>query len=75
MLREDPRSIFSPDVEIENTLGPLAYDVSRVFTGTLAGMCESPFPVAMHSGVQKIYSLSINIRNKSIRKFHAKIEN
>lgn len=37
VLREDPSSIFSPDVEIENTLGPLSYDVSRVYTGTLEG--------------------------------------
>lgn len=41
MLREDPRSIFSQDVEIENTAGPVAYDVSRVVTGTLEGMCCS----------------------------------
>lgn len=40
MLREDPRSIFSQDVEIENTAGPVAYDVSRVVTGTLEGMCS-----------------------------------
>lgn len=37
VLREDPSSIFSSDVQIENTLGPLAYDVSRVYTGTLEG--------------------------------------
>lgn len=37
VLREDPSSIFSPDVQIENTLGPLSYDVSRVYTGTLEG--------------------------------------
>lgn len=37
VLREDPSSIFSPDVQIENTLGPLNYDVSRVYSGTLEG--------------------------------------
>lgn len=37
VLREDPFSVFSSDVQIENTLGPLDYDVSRVYTGTLEG--------------------------------------
>ncbi len=37
MLKEDPASVFSPEVEIENTLGPVVYDVSRVYTGTLEG--------------------------------------
>lgn len=37
VLREDPNSIFSPNVEIENTIGPVDYDVSRVYSGTLEG--------------------------------------
>lgn len=40
-LREDPDSIFSPNVEFENTLGPIRYDVSRVYTGTLEGNLNS----------------------------------
>ncbi|XP_055696634.1 uncharacterized protein LOC129797822 [Lutzomyia longipalpis] len=35
LLHEDPQSIFSPNVEIENTLGPLDFDVSRIYSGTL----------------------------------------
>lgn len=37
VLKEDPASVFSPDIEIENTLGPLYYDLSRVYSGTLEG--------------------------------------
>lgn len=37
ILREDPDSIFSPNVEIENTDGPIKYDVSRIYSGTLEG--------------------------------------
>lgn len=37
VLREDPNSIFSPNVQIENTIGPVDYDVSRVYSGTLEG--------------------------------------
>lgn len=37
LLREDPNSIFSPNVEIENTDGPIHYDVSRVYSGILEG--------------------------------------
>ncbi|XP_037910075.1 disintegrin and metalloproteinase domain-containing protein 10 isoform X2 [Hermetia illucens] len=35
VLRQNPISVFSPDVEIENTLGPVDYDVTRVYTGSL----------------------------------------
>nr|XP_040221275.2 uncharacterized protein LOC120948706 [Anopheles coluzzii]XP_040221276.2 uncharacterized protein LOC120948706 [Anopheles coluzzii]XP_049466918.1 uncharacterized protein LOC120948706 [Anopheles coluzzii] len=35
VLREDPRSVFSRDVQIENTEGPLDYDLSRIYTGTV----------------------------------------
>ncbi|XP_059610319.1 uncharacterized protein LOC132257444 [Phlebotomus argentipes] len=35
LLHEDPQSVFSPNVEIENTLGPLDFDVSRIYSGTL----------------------------------------
>lgn len=38
ILREDPNSIFSPNVQIENTLGPIHYDTTRVYTGTLEGI-------------------------------------
>ncbi|GAB0087443.1 uncharacterized protein DMENIID0001_017450 [Sergentomyia squamirostris] len=37
ILHEDPQSVFSPNVDIENTLGPLDYDVSRIYSGTLEG--------------------------------------
>jgi hypothetical protein len=37
LLREDPHSVFSPDVQIENTDGPLHYDVSRIYSGVLEG--------------------------------------
>lgn len=40
VLKEDPASVFSPEVEIENTLGPVVYDVSRVYTGTLEGKLD-----------------------------------
>uniref|UniRef100_A0A182QZF1 Uncharacterized protein n=1 Tax=Anopheles farauti TaxID=69004 RepID=A0A182QZF1_9DIPT len=33
VLREDPRSVFSQDVQIENTEGPMDYDLSRIYTG------------------------------------------
>uniref|UniRef100_A0A182LXL5 Peptidase M12B propeptide domain-containing protein n=1 Tax=Anopheles culicifacies TaxID=139723 RepID=A0A182LXL5_9DIPT len=35
VLREDPRSVFSRDVQIENTEGPVDYDLSRIYTGTV----------------------------------------
>lgn len=35
MLRQQPNSVFANDVEIENTLGPIDYDVSRIYTGSL----------------------------------------
>ncbi|XP_062125187.1 uncharacterized protein LOC133838198 isoform X1 [Drosophila sulfurigaster albostrigata] len=35
VLRQQPNSVFANDVEIENTLGPIDYDVSRIYTGTL----------------------------------------
>uniref|UniRef100_A0A182N6L2 Uncharacterized protein n=1 Tax=Anopheles dirus TaxID=7168 RepID=A0A182N6L2_9DIPT len=37
VLREDPRSVFSRDVQIENTEGPMDYDLSRIYTGTVEG--------------------------------------
>uniref|UniRef100_A0A2M4B8E9 ADAM10 endopeptidase n=2 Tax=Anopheles marajoara TaxID=58244 RepID=A0A2M4B8E9_9DIPT len=37
VLREDPRSVFARDVEIENTDGPMDFDVSRIYTGTVEG--------------------------------------
>lgn len=36
-LREDPSSIFAPDIEIENTLGPVNYDISRIYSGVIEG--------------------------------------
>lgn len=36
-LREDPSSIFSSDIIIENTNGPVDYDLSRIYTGKLEG--------------------------------------
>ncbi|XP_064536171.1 uncharacterized protein Kul isoform X1 [Drosophila montana] len=35
VLRQQPNSVFAHDVEIENTLGPIDYDVSRIYTGSL----------------------------------------
>ncbi|EDX14884.1 GD21457 [Drosophila simulans] len=35
VLRQQPHSVFAHDVEIENTLGPIDYDVSRIYTGSL----------------------------------------
>ncbi|XP_050082239.1 uncharacterized protein LOC126569301 [Anopheles aquasalis] len=37
VLREDPRSVFARDVEIENSDGPMDFDVSRIYTGTVEG--------------------------------------
>lgn len=36
-LREDPSSVFAADIVIENTNGPIDYDLSRVYTGKLEG--------------------------------------
>ncbi|XP_050067990.1 uncharacterized protein LOC126556645 [Anopheles maculipalpis] len=35
VLQEDPRSVFARDVQIENTEGPMDYDLSRIYTGTV----------------------------------------
>ncbi|ETN64860.1 hypothetical protein AND_003386 [Anopheles darlingi] len=42
VLREDPRSVFARDVEIENTEGPMDFDVSRIYTGTVEGLTKIP---------------------------------
>ncbi|CRK88806.1 CLUMA_CG002530, isoform A [Clunio marinus] len=34
-LREDPSSVFASDIVIENSNGPIDYDLSRVYTGRL----------------------------------------
>lgn len=36
-LREDPSSVFSSDVVIEGTNGPIDFDLSRVYSGKLEG--------------------------------------
>ena len=36
-LREDPSSVFAADIVIENSNGPIDYDLSRVYTGKLEG--------------------------------------
>lgn len=36
-LREDPSSVFAADLVIEGTNGPIDFDLSRVYTGTLEG--------------------------------------
>lgn len=36
-LREDPSSVFASDIVIENSNGPIDYDLSRVYTGKLEG--------------------------------------
>ncbi|XP_055618727.1 uncharacterized protein LOC129763556 isoform X2 [Toxorhynchites rutilus septentrionalis] len=33
VLREDPASIYARDVQIENTEGPVDFDLSRIYTG------------------------------------------
>lgn len=43
VLHEDPHSIFAPDIEVENTLGPFSYDLSRIYTGKLEGMYDIMF--------------------------------
>ncbi|XP_058981264.1 uncharacterized protein LOC101900641 [Musca domestica] len=35
VLRQDPLSVFASDVHIESTDGPMDYDISRVYTGSL----------------------------------------
>ncbi|XP_053698666.1 uncharacterized protein LOC128745614 [Sabethes cyaneus] len=37
VLREDPSSIYVRDVQIENTEGPVDFDLSRVYTGIVEG--------------------------------------
>ena len=36
-LREDPSSVFASDIVIENTNGPIDFDLSRVYSGKLEG--------------------------------------
>lgn len=36
-LREDPSSVFASDIVIENSNGPIDYDLSRIYTGKLEG--------------------------------------
>jgi hypothetical protein len=36
-LREDPSSVFSSDIVIESTDGPIDFDLSRVYSGKLEG--------------------------------------
>lgn len=40
VLRQDPLSVFSSDVVIENSDGPMDYDISRIYTGSLEGKFE-----------------------------------
>ncbi|KAL9693462.1 hypothetical protein quinque_012747 [Culex quinquefasciatus] len=35
VLREDPTSVYAQNVQIENTEGPVDYDLSRVYTGVV----------------------------------------
>uniref|UniRef100_A0A0A1X400 Disintegrin and metalloproteinase domain-containing protein 10 n=1 Tax=Zeugodacus cucurbitae TaxID=28588 RepID=A0A0A1X400_ZEUCU len=37
VLQQNPLSVFAGDVEIESTHGPVDYDISRIYTGTLEG--------------------------------------
>lgn len=37
VLRQNPLSVFATDVHIENTDGPMDYDITRIYTGTLEG--------------------------------------
>lgn len=37
MLRQDPLSVFTSDVQIETNEGPMDYDISRIYTGSLEG--------------------------------------
>ncbi|KAI9584737.1 hypothetical protein GQX74_006632 [Glossina fuscipes] len=40
ILRQDPLSVFANDVRIETTEGPMDYDISRVYTGSLEVICN-----------------------------------
>lgn len=42
-LREDPSSVFASDIVIENSNGPVDYDLSRVYTGKLEGELKDGF--------------------------------
>lgn len=42
-LREDPSSVFSSDIVIENSDGPIDFDVSRVYSGQLEGKSNNNF--------------------------------
>ncbi|XP_017483422.1 PREDICTED: disintegrin and metalloproteinase domain-containing protein 10-like, partial [Rhagoletis zephyria] len=35
VLHQNPLSVFANDVEIESTHGPVDYDISRIYTGSL----------------------------------------
>ncbi|EAT43687.1 AAEL004878-PA [Aedes aegypti] len=37
VLREDPSSVFARDIQIDNTEGPVDFDLSRVYTGIVEG--------------------------------------
>ncbi|XP_053945369.1 disintegrin and metalloproteinase domain-containing protein 10 isoform X2 [Anastrepha ludens] len=41
VLHQNPLSVFSSDVEIESTHGPVDYDISRIYTGSLEGDANS----------------------------------
>lgn len=36
-MREDPSSVFASDIVIENSNGPVDYDLSRIYSGKLEG--------------------------------------
>lgn len=42
-LKEDPSSVFSSDIAIENSDGPIDFDISRVYTGQLEGKFNTIF--------------------------------
>nr|XP_029733458.1 uncharacterized protein LOC115269184 [Aedes albopictus] len=43
VLREDPSSVFARDIQIDNTEGPVDFDLSRVYTGIVEGRCSQHF--------------------------------
>lgn len=63
MLREDPRSVFSRDVQIENTEGPLDYDLSRIYTGTVEGKHASIGGLSVLMGRAVTLSSKINAQH------------
>jgi hypothetical protein len=53
-LREDPSSVFASDIIIENSDGPIDYDLSRVYTGKLEGELKDSRAAPLISRKEKL---------------------